>query len=157
MSLSEPASQKPTNGECLPTSVTYTITTIPAENGLIDSPEATSDCSVREDSKSSSRDLHIESSDLSDGEGDVEIEHITGVYDQALPGNAGSNINQNSLCRGKRTVINIWQKAILEDFYRIGMTSASMQLISLHTAAAEKTGLDPEVIKVLCNYNYVYL
>ncbi len=97
-----------------------------------------------------SQNLNLESSELNDGEADIEIEHIDTGYD-SNPQLNGSNIT----CRGKRTVINLWQKAILEDFFRNGMTTASMQLHSQHSAAAEKTGLDCEVVKVQ-QHTYMY-
>lgn len=48
----------------------------------------------------------------------------------------------------KRTMISFQQRAILEEFYQKGMTSASFQLDILHQSAADKTGLDVTVIKV---------
>lgn len=48
----------------------------------------------------------------------------------------------------KRTMITFQQRAILEEFYQKGMTSASFQLDILHQSAADKTGLDVTVIKV---------
>ncbi len=130
MSSSEPADsslKRPSNGEHLP--ATYTLTNIAGDNGILADHE-----------NHKSGDLNnIDSSELSD-EGDIEIEHLSSGYE----GNAQSP----HAVRGKRTVINIWQKAILEDYFRNGMTSASMQLHSLHVAAAEKTGLDLGVIKV---------
>ena len=132
MSSSEPADssiKRPSNGEHLP--ATYTITNIagPGSNGML-----------ADHGNHKSRDLNnIDSSELSD-EGDIEIEHLSSGYD--------ANVQSPHAVRGKRTVINIWQKAILEDYFRNGMTSASLQLHSLHAAAAEKTGLDLGVIKV---------
>ncbi len=91
----------------------------------------------------------LEATELSDGEGDIEIENLDTVFDTSAQ--MGS---PNVSCRGKRTVINLWQKAILEDFFRNGMNSASMQLLPHHTAAAEKTGLDCEVVKVFTIHVY---
>ena len=85
----------------------------------------------------------------SDGEGDIEIEHVgdeagstgSGVHGLAPAGNITFDIR-------RRTLINIYQRTILEEFYRCGMTSASLMLGHLHTSAAEKTGLDISVVKV---------
>lgn len=83
----------------------------------------------------------------SEGEGDVEIEHLgddgsTGGVHGLLPtGTFTFDVR-------RRTLINIYQRTILEEFYRCGMTSASLMLNHLHTAAAEKTGLDISVVKV---------
>ncbi len=56
----------------------------------------------------------------------------------------------------KRTVISRQQKLILEEFYRCGMTSASLQVHHLHMAASEKTGLDINVVKVPVGVRVVY-
>ena len=48
----------------------------------------------------------------------------------------------------KRTLITFAQRTILEDLYRNGMNSASLQLYHLHALAAERTGLDLTVVKV---------
>ena len=83
----------------------------------------------------------------SEGEGDIEIEHVgdesstSGVHGLIPPGNITFDVR-------RRTLINIYQRTILEEFYRCGMTSASLMLNHLHTAAAEKTGLDISVVKV---------
>ena len=83
----------------------------------------------------------------SDGEGDIEIEHVSdegsagGVHGLMPTGNITFDVR-------RRTLINIYQRTILEEFYRCGMTSASLMLNHLHTAAAEKTGLDVTVVKV---------
>ena len=83
----------------------------------------------------------------SEGEGDIEIEHIGddgsagGVHGLMPTGNITFDVR-------RRTLINIYQRTILEEFYRCGMTSASLMLNHLHTAAAEKTGLDVTVVKV---------
>lgn len=83
----------------------------------------------------------------SEGEGDIEIEHIGdettagGVHGLLPTGNITFDVR-------RRTLINIYQRTILEEFYRCGMTSASLMLNHLHTAAAEKTGLDVTVVKV---------
>ena len=78
-------------------------------------------------------------------EGDVEVDNV--MLDAGEDGNSGSMTNITFDVR-KRTLIMMWQRTILEEFYRAGMTSASMQLQSLHLDAAEKTGLDNTVIKV---------
>ena len=85
----------------------------------------------------------------SEGEGDIEIEHVgdesassEGPLHGLLPsGNITFDVR-------RRTLINIYQRTILEEFYRCGMTSASLMLNHLHTAAAEKTGLEISVVKV---------
>lgn len=86
-------------------------------------------------------------------EGDIEIEHLVvedGGSDQHGGDDAGdaSQVTNITFDVRKRTLIMLWQRTILEEFYRAGMTSASMQLQSLHLAAAEKTGLDCGVVKV---------
>lgn len=88
-------------------------------------------------------------------EGDIEIEHLVedGSSDQQGGGDDGGDPNQVTNITfdvRKRTLIMLWQRTILEEFYRAGMTSASMQLNSLHQAAADKTGLDCVVVKVCC-------
>ncbi len=84
-------------------------------------------------------------------EGDVEIEQVLADDNSSVhaseDGGNGSMSNITFDVR-KRTLIMLWQRSILEDFYKAGMTSASMQLHSMHLAAAEKTGLDSTVIKV---------
>ena len=84
----------------------------------------------------------------SEGEADIEIEHVgddsssSGAVHGLLPtGNITFDVR-------RRTLINIYQRTILEEFYRCGMTSASLMLNHLHTAAAEKTGLEISVVKV---------
>ena len=84
-------------------------------------------------------------------EGDIEIEHLVedGSETQGEGGENGSSVaNSITFDVRKRTLITLWQRTILEEFFRAGMSSASMQLNSLHQAAAEKTGLDPTVVKV---------
>lgn len=91
----------------------------------------------------------------SDGEGDVEIEHIgdEGVQSQHVDGYGHShqihspNIPVTFDVR-KRTLISMWQRSILEELYKNGMTSASLQLGHLHATAVERTGLDIVVVKV---------
>lgn len=90
----------------------------------------------------------------SEGEGDVEIEHIGDEgMNQDMDGygpsthHPGSTIPVTFDVR-KRTLIAMWQRSILEDLYKNGMTSASLQLGHLHATAAEKTGLDISVVKV---------
>ena len=84
-------------------------------------------------------------------EGDVEVEQVLADDNSSMhasdEGGSGSMSNITFDVR-KRTLIMLWQRTILEEFYKAGMTSASMQLHSLHLAAAEKTGLDSTVIKV---------
>ena len=98
-----------------------------------------------------SNERHHESSDLSDGEGtDVEIENVVGFEQKLNPlSPTTSDVQYAGMCRGKRTTISIMQKGILEQFFQAGMNSASMAHIKLMAAAAEKTGLDIGVIKVL--------
>lgn len=85
-------------------------------------------------------------------EGDIEIEHlVVGEDPQGQGENGGEDSSQVSNITfdvRKRTLIMLWQRTILEEYYRAGMTSASMQLHSLHQEAAEKTGLDNSVVKV---------
>ena len=85
-------------------------------------------------------------------EGDIEIEHLVGDDAQTQGSeNGGEDPNQVANITfdvRKRTLIMLWQRTILEEYYRAGMTSASMQLHSLHQEAAEKTGLDTSVVKV---------
>lgn len=87
----------------------------------------------------------------SEGEGDVEIEHlgednppVGANYSAGAPTRSGGM--QHIIT--KRTIITFPQKLVLEEFYRTGMTSASIQLNHLHVAASEKTGLDLNVVKV---------
>ncbi len=88
----------------------------------------------------------------SEGEGDIEIEH---VGDESSSGGASVHgllpAGNITFDVRRRTLINIYQRTILEEFYRCGMTSASLMLNHLHTAAAEKTGLDMSVVKVHAN------
>ncbi len=85
-------------------------------------------------------------------EGDIEIEHLVedGGSDQqgGDDGSDASQVTNITFDVRKRTLIMLWQRTILEEFYRAGMTSASMQLQGLHQAAADKTGLDCGVVKV---------
>lgn len=94
----------------------------------------------------------------STSEGDIEIENL--VEDETEAHGNGENSEGGGSGSGhdgmtnitfdvrKRTLIMLWQRSILEDYYRAGMTSASMQLHTMHQAAAEKTGLDHSVVKV---------
>ena len=87
----------------------------------------------------------------SEGEGDIEIEHVgdessAGGVHGLIP--TSGNMGSITFDVRRRTLINIYQRTILEEFYRCGMTSASLMLNHLHTAAAEKTGLDVTVVKV---------
>ena len=81
----------------------------------------------------------------SDGEGDIEIEH---VGDEGSTGGGLLPAGNITFDVRRSTLINIYQRTILEEFYRCGMTSASLMLNHLHTAAADKTGLDISVVKV---------
>lgn len=86
-------------------------------------------------------------------EGDIEIEHLvvedgSGAHGEEDSGGDPNQVTNITFDVRKRTLIMLWQRTILEEFYRAGMTSASMQLHSLHQAAAEKTGLDHSVVKV---------
>lgn len=85
-------------------------------------------------------------------EGDIEIEHLvedgSSDHQGGEEGGDASQVTNITFDVRKRTLIMLWQRTILEEFYRAGMTSASMQLQSLHQAAAEKTGLDCGVVKV---------
>ena len=89
----------------------------------------------------------------SEGEGDVEIEHIgdeSSMVNQDVDdygAHHGSSIPVTFDVR-KRTLITMWQRSVLEELYKNGMTSASLQLGHLHNTAAEKTGLDIAVVKV---------
>ena len=89
-----------------------------------------------------------------DGDGDVEIEHVgdenTYLQHVHLPTQTASQAVTLDVRR--RTLINVWQRAILEEFYRGGMWSAALQLHHLHAAAAEKSGLDLTVVKVSPSY-----
>ena len=104
-------------------------------------------------------DRTIEEEDGSVSEGDIEIEHLVEVEDGTENRGGGDDEEIQTLPVAnitfdvrKRTLIMLWQRTILEEFYRSGMTSASMQLHSLHQAAAEKTGLDHTVVKVIHIY-----
>ena len=48
----------------------------------------------------------------------------------------------------KRTLITLHQRSVLEEYYRVGMTSASQQMVELHETVAAKTGLDISVVRV---------
>ena len=95
--------------------------------------------------------------DEAESEGDIEIEHLVGedgTVNQGGDGSGEDHVSNITFDVRKRTLIMLWQRTILEEYYRAGMTSASMQLHGLHQAAAEKTGLDHSVVKV-CGVNYV--
>lgn len=85
----------------------------------------------------------------SEGEGDIEIEHV-GDESSSSGGSVHGLLPAGNITFDvrRRTLINIYQRTILEEFYRCGMTSASLMLNHLHTAAAEKTGLEISVVKV---------
>ena len=63
--------------------------------------------------------------------------------------NSNGRVQLYTRVQGKRTVILPHQRKILEEFYRTGMTSASYNLHHLHEAAADQTGLEIYVIKVI--------
>ena len=92
----------------------------------------------------------------SEGEGDIEIEHV-GDESASSGGSVHGLLPSGNITFDvrRRTLINIYQRTILEEFYRCGMTSASLMLNHLHTAAAEKTGLEISVVKVHNTYMYV--
>ncbi len=118
--------------------------------------------------------VEIAGGESSDGEGDVEIENyeagggtLVGADAEGSPqriSSASYTIDYGSGPAGvnaaltpavirhisKRTIISRQQKMVLEEFYRCGMNSASLQVHHLHVAASEKTGLDINVVKV-CN------
>lgn len=86
-------------------------------------------------------------------EGDIEIENLvveegSDIQGGEDEGGDSGNVSNITFDVRKRTLIMLWQRTILEEYYRAGMTSASMQLHALHLAAAEKTGLDCSVVKV---------
>ena len=90
----------------------------------------------------------------SESESYVEVEHLG---DDSAPGPANfatvpaaTSSPPSSVVRHitKRTLITIQQRSILEEFYRNGMSSASLQLAHMHDAAAERTGLDLSVVRV---------
>ena len=110
--------------------------------------------------------LDPELGESSEGEGDVEIEHLGDESVEVQEDNAEnpplvvSNYSSTSpmgdvrpasnitLDIRKRTLITFAQRTVLEDLYRNGMSSASLQLHHLHVLAAERTGLDLAVVKV---------
>lgn len=81
-------------------------------------------------------------------EGDIEIEHLVEDGSDTQGEGDPNQVSNITFDVRKRTLIMLWQRTILEEYYRGGMTSASMQLHSLHQTAAEKTGLDCSVVKV---------
>ena len=90
-----------------------------------------------------------------DGDGYVEIEQVNEEegsvhYVNGHSGEFNSAPPQRVIIKhiAKRTMITFQQRAVLEEFYQKGMTSASYQLDILHQSAAERTGLDITVIKV---------
>lgn len=98
----------------------------------------------------------------SDGEGDVEIESMCedgSELDPIQPIQQSSQDSPQTVTFDvrRRTLINVWQRATLEEYYRGGMWSAALQLHHMHVAAAEKTGLDLTVVKVCerCSLNRV--
>ena len=89
----------------------------------------------------SEADVDVEVDD--DGAQQIEAQLSGGDRQSQLA--AGSSAS----ARGKRTLIGFAQRSILEEFYRSGMNSASMQFQHMHQAACDKTGLDLNVVKVL--------
>ena len=92
----------------------------------------------------------------SESEPYIEVEHLGGEDNVPGPANFAtvhpvtSPSPPSCVVRHitKRTLITTLQRSILEDFYRNGMSSASLQLTEMHEAAAEKTGLDISVVRV---------
>ena len=93
-----------------------------------------------------------ERGDCSEGEGDVEIEQVSVDDNIAAHQDSSHHISGEidiaSFDARRRTVISLWQRAILEKYYQDGMTSASQLLAHFHTAVAEQTGLALTVVKV---------
>lgn len=85
-------------------------------------------------------DVHVEVEQVSE---DVVAGDDAGCVDTQGHGNA-----QQRAPAPRRTIIFPHQRAVLEEFFRTGMTSAAMHLSHLHQAAAERTQLDLSVIKV---------
>ena len=88
----------------------------------------------------------------------VEIEQVAeDIVAGDEGGGAAAETQAHSIAHGnaqprsaapRRTIILPPQRAILEEFYRSGMTSAAMHLHQLHQSAAERTQLDLNVVKV---------
>ena len=96
----------------------------------------------------SEADVDVEIDDESTQQGEAQL---SGGERQSQGASAGSG-------RGKRTLIGFAQRSILEEFYRSGMNSASMQFQHMHQAACDKTGLDLNVVKVQHGMNpYIHV
>ena len=124
--------QDPTSTETSPSSIAY------EQAGTEDQDIATDE--LNEDNRTS------DAGD--DGEGDVEIEQVGDENNYLQRVHLPAQSQAVTCDVRRRTLINVWQRAILEEFYRGGMWSAALQLHHLHAAAAEKTGLDLTVVKV---------
>lgn len=85
-------------------------------------------------------DVHVEVEQVSE---DLLAGDEVGTAD----GQGHGNVQQRASAP-RRTIIFPQQRAILEEFFRTGMTSAAMHLGHLHQAAAERTQLDLSVVKV---------
>ena len=77
---------------------------------------------------------------------DVEVEHLSDDNQLLSSSSPAPPLSGRHVV--KRTFISSLQRAILEEYFRMGMNSASMQLHHLHAAAVEKTGLELSVVKV---------
>ncbi|KAL5473162.1 hypothetical protein EMCRGX_G027610 [Ephydatia muelleri] len=88
----------------------------------------------------SEADVDVEIDDESTQQGEAQLSGGERQSQGAAGSSAGSG-------RGKRTLIGFAQRSILEEFYRSGMNSASMQFQHMHQAACDKTGLDLNVVK----------
>lgn len=104
--------------------------------------------------------VEIEHDELQEDSGnglvvDNPLEHETVISEgDGLLIHYGAN-RSSSKPQGKRTIIAPYQKRILEEFYRTGMTSAGNHLHHLHEAACDQTGLDITVIKVCICVGYL--
>lgn len=81
----------------------------------------------------------------------VEVEQVTdelSTGEETGAGEVHSGLQHRSTAP-RRTIIFPHQRAVLEEFFRTGMTSAAMHLGHLHQAAAERTNLDVNVVKVI--------
>ena len=85
-------------------------------------------------------DVHVEVEQVSE---DV----VSGDDAVCVDAQGHGNVHQRTPAP-RRTIIFPHQRAVLEEFFRTGMTSAAMHLSHLHQAAAEKTQLDLSVVKV---------
>lgn len=99
----------------------------------------------------SEADVDVEIDDESTQQGEAQLSGGERQSQGAAGSSAGSG-------RGKRTLIGFAQRSILEEFYRSGMNSASMQFQHMHQAACDKTGLDLNVVKVQHGMNpYIHV